>query len=148
MDLILLCTEPIKIMIRIHFWPHIMILMSLMHKIIGPKGLDLDFAALFAYAFKGSWSCATLSMLRSLFLFSQVAFFRHFVASVTKVDYLTMRHGFINVCIIHKVSISLKKKKQQWNTHIFFFNICWGYNFVFLFLIFTLARESLYLFFW
>ena len=52
-------------------------------------------------------------MLRSLFLFSQVAFFRHFVASVTKVDYLTMRHGFINVCIIHKVSISLKKKKKK-----------------------------------
>ncbi|XP_050240763.1 MLO protein homolog 1-like [Quercus robur] len=29
-------------------------------------------------------------------LFSQVVFFRQFVASVTKVDYLTMRHGFIN----------------------------------------------------
>ena len=59
-------------------------------------------------------------MLRSLFLFSQVAFFRHFVASVTKVDYLTMRHGFINVCIIHKVSISLKKKKNNSETHTSF----------------------------
>lgn len=27
----------------------------------------------------------------------QVAFFRQFFASVTKVDYMTMRHGFINV---------------------------------------------------
>lgn len=27
----------------------------------------------------------------------QVAFFRQFFASVTKVDYLTMRQGFINV---------------------------------------------------
>lgn len=30
----------------------------------------------------------------------QVAFFRQFFASVTKVDYMTMRHGFINVSII------------------------------------------------
>jgi mlo protein len=27
----------------------------------------------------------------------QVAFFRQFTGSVTKVDYMTMRHGFINV---------------------------------------------------
>lgn len=32
--------------------------------------------------------------------FMQVAFFRQFFASVTKVDYLTMRHGFINVSLI------------------------------------------------
>jgi hypothetical protein len=30
-----------------------------------------------------------------------VGFFRQFFASVTKVDYLTMRQGFINVLIEH-----------------------------------------------
>ncbi|KAK7856147.1 mlo protein like protein 1 [Quercus suber] len=39
-----------------------------------------------------------------------VAFFRQFVASVTKVDYLTMRHGFINVCIIQKAHLAPNSK--------------------------------------
>lgn len=33
----------------------------------------------------------------SILLIFQVALFRQFFGSVTKVDYLTMRHGFINV---------------------------------------------------
>jgi len=36
-----------------------------------------------------------------------VAFFRQFFASVTKVDYLTMRQGFINVLTISQLQLLL-----------------------------------------
>jgi hypothetical protein len=36
-----------------------------------------------------------------------VAFFRQFFASVTKVDYLTMRQGFINVLTVSQLQLLL-----------------------------------------
>ncbi|KAI8536754.1 hypothetical protein RHMOL_Rhmol10G0281200 [Rhododendron molle] len=45
----------------------------------------------------------------------QVAFFRQFFVSVTKVDYLTMRHGFINMILIigAKLQIIIMEMAQQ-----------------------------------
>ena len=48
----------------------------------------------------------------------QTCFFRQFFGSVTKVDYLTLRHGFIMVSYFYYIFIYL------WN-RIFNFETCW-----------------------
>lgn len=57
----------------------------------------------------------------------QVAFFRQFFSSVTKVDYLTMRHGFINVsnnqCVMSLGQIPRYQKKLFFSVLISFLNI-------------------------